>query len=215
MPISTTPHLIERTALLSACGPMGARHGWLALHGLNQRAADFGAPFDALGGPRRVLLPEGPSRTILDPRTDRTGACWTTIPDRPHDLRDTMPWLDTVAGQLDAQAGDGQRVLLGFSQGGIIAARWAISRPRIWDAIVLWGIGIPNNVDPHALAARSKTGRLHLVIGDHDHYATPERRAAMEARLHDAGVAFELIAYPGRHAVTLEPLRQLAAHLEA
>lgn len=215
MSISTEPVSIRRTALLSACGPVGAPHGWLALHGLNQRAARFARPFDAAGGPRRVVLPEGPSRVILDPRTDKTGACWTTVPDRTADMADALPWLDAATARLDAQAGAGKRVLLGFSQGAIIAARFAVARPRVWDAIVLWGMGVPADVDPEALVARCASGRLHLVVGDTDPLATPARVAAVEQRLRSLDVPFERIGYPGGHVVTAEVVAQVAARLSA
>ena len=197
-------------------GPVGAPHGWLVLHGLDQRAATFAASWAELPGQetRRVLAPEGLSRHILDVKTDATGACWTTIPDRPVDLVDTMNWLDIASAQLDAESGQGARVLLGFSQGSIIAARWAVARERIWDAVIIRGGAIPRGVDPHALAARSKTGRIELVVGERDAYATPERRAMMRAALKAAGVPVKLRTFPGGHRLDNDMLAAVAAEFE-
>ncbi len=208
---------VTRTALLAHHGPVGAPHGWLALHGLDQRAATFAAPFARIAGAsgRRVLAPEGLSRHILDTRTDATGACWTTIPDRPVDMVDVMAWLDTAAARLDAEAGGGARVLLGFSQGSIMAARWAVARERVWDAVLIWGGAIPRGVDPRALAARSKTGRVELVVGTRDQFATPERRAAMQAALAEAQVPVRVTTFDGGHRLDDATLAALAAELEA
>ncbi|MCO4760665.1 MAG: dienelactone hydrolase family protein [Myxococcales bacterium] len=207
---------VERTAIVAQHGPVGARHGWMVLHGLDQRAAAFLAPWTRISGQkaRRVLAPEGLSRHILDTKTDATGACWTTIPDRPIDMEDTYRWLDAAAERLDAEAGDGARVLLGFSQGSIMAARWVIQRDRVWDAVLIWGGAIPRGVDPHALAARSKTGRVELVVGDRDQFATPERRAQMKAALSAAGVPVNVRTFPGGHRLDDGTLEALAAELE-
>lgn len=211
---------VARTALLASTGPVGARDGWLVLHGLNQRVEQFGRAFvDAPGGQdRRVLLPEGLSRSILDTRTDKTGACWTTIPDRPRDLRDAFAWIEQAADQLEAQTeprDDGLRVLIGFSQGGILAARLCAQATRRWDAVVLWGSAIPRGLDPRAVVASARSGKLHLIVGDKDRYATPERRALMREGLAAAGVETDVLVYEGGHEVTAEAVALLAERLEA
>ncbi len=207
---------VRRTALLASTGNVGAPHGWLVLHGIHQRAEEFIAPWARFGGgdDRRVLAPEGLSRTILDFKTDKAGACWTTIPDRSIDLPDAFAWLDACAERLDAETGVGKRVLLGFSQGGIIAARWAVARPRIWDAVVLWGSAVPQGVSPAELASRSRDGKLHLVLGDRDEFANEERRAAIGAALAAAGVPLDLRTFAGGHRLDDATLAALAASVE-
>ncbi|MEY3012450.1 MAG: hypothetical protein RIT45_1185 [Pseudomonadota bacterium] len=207
---------VRRTAVLAHTGPVGACHGWLVLHGIHQRAADFIAPWARIEGRdrRRVLAPEGLSRTILDFEKDTAGACWTTIPDRPIDLPDAYAWLDACAARLDAEAGDGARVLLGFSQGSIIAARWAVARERVWDAVVIWGGGIPRDVDPRALASRSRDGAIHLAIGERDAFATAERRESMRAALEQAGVRVKLRTFAGGHRLDDAALVALGESLE-
>ncbi|MCB9740109.1 MAG: dienelactone hydrolase family protein [Deltaproteobacteria bacterium] len=207
---------VRRTAVLAHTGPVGAPNGWMVLHGIHQRAADFIAPWTRIEGQagRRVLAPEGLSRTILDFEKDTAGACWTTIPDRPIDLPDAYAWLDACAERLDREAGDGARVLLGFSQGSIIAARWAVARERLWDAVVIWGGGIPRDVDPRLLASRSKDGAIHLAIGERDSFATAERRDAMRAALQAAGVTVRLRTFAGGHRLDDATIAALATELE-
>lgn len=207
---------VQRTALVASTGRVGAAHGWLLLHGIHQRAEEFVAPWARIddGDQRRVLAPEGLSRTILDFKTDKAGACWTTIPDRAIDLPDAFAWLDTCATQLDAECGPGKRVLLGFSQGGIIAARWAVARRRVWDAVILWGSAVPNGVDPKELAARSRDGKLHLVLGERDEFASDERRAASRAALEASGVAVTLTTFAGGHRLDDATLAQIATVIE-
>lgn len=207
---------VQRTAVVASTGPLGAAHGWLVLHGIHQRAHEFLAPWARIGtdDERRVLAPEGLSRTILDFKTDKAGACWTTVPDRPIDLPDAFAWLDANAARLDAEAGDGKRVLLGFSQGGIIAARWAVARPRIWDAVILWGSAVPSGVDPAELASRSRDGKLHLVLGERDEFANEERRAAIREALDRSGVPVDLVTFAGGHRLDDPTLLQIATAIE-
>ena len=156
------------------------------------------------------------SRTHLAAQSGVGRMVWGMFEREPAlmDLVDTMNWLDIASAQLDAESGQGARVLLGFSQGSIIAARWAVARERIWDAVIIWGGAIPRGVDPHALAARSKTGRIELVVGERDAYATPERRAMMRAALKAAGVPVKLRTFPGGHRLDNDMLAAVAAEFE-
>jgi len=214
--LDTLQMTVQRTALVAHHGPVGARHGWLVLHGLDQRAAHFGRTWAVIPGHerRRVLAPEGLSRHIMNTKTDATGACWTTVPDRPTDMRDTFKYLDQVVARLDAESGDGARVLVGFSQGSIIAARWAAARDRVWDAVILWGGTIPQDVDARSLATRSKSGCVELVVGERDAYATPVRRATMQEALQAAGVNARLRTFSGGHRLDDATLAEIATSLE-
>lgn len=215
-PIDVAAVPAQRTALLASTGPVGARHGWLVLHGIHQRAADFLQPWARIAGrdDRRVLAPEGLSRTILDFGTDATGACWTTVPDRAIEMDDAFAWLDTCWQRLQAEAGPGARVLLGFSQGAIVAARWAVARGHVFDAVLLWGGAVPSDVDPVALSACSRDGRIHLVVGDRDAFAGAERRTQLRQRLDAAGVAVDLVTFAGGHRLDDPTLAGLALALE-
>ncbi len=208
---------VARTALVAHTGPVGARHGWLVLHGILQRAADFIRPWARIEGRegRRVLAPEGLSRIITDFETDATGACWTTMPDRDIEMRDAFAWLDLCWQRLEVEAGDGARVLVGFSQGSIVAARWAVARGRVFDAVLLWGGVVPSDVDAAALAACSRDGAVHIVAGSRDVLADEERRAKQYARLEAAGVRLELTTFEGGHRLDDATLTSLAATLEA
>ncbi len=215
--VQTDAVQVARTALVAHTGPVGARHGWLVLHGILQRAAEFVRPWTRIDGRdgRRVLAPEGLSRIITDFETDATGACWTTVPDREIEMHDAFAWLDLCWQRLDAEAGDGARVLVGFSQGSIVAARWAVARGHVWDAVVLWGGVVPSDVDPAALAACSRDGAVHIVVGSRDSLADDERRAKQQARLAAAGVRLELVTFEGGHRLDDATLSALADTLEA
>ena len=205
-----------RTAIQHSCGPVGAPHGWLVLHGLSDRSESFIDTWARLPGAtqRRVLAPEGLSRHILDPANDVTGACWGTVQDREHDQRDAFAWLDQCYERLQQEATTGARVLLGFSQGSLVAARWAVAREVVWDAVILWGAGVASNVDPARLATRSRSGKIHMVLGTRDRFATPERREAGAHRLKEAGVQAELAEFPGGHRLDDGALARLAQRFE-
>ena len=188
----------------------------MVLHGLSDRSANFIDTWMRLehANSRRVLAPEGLSRHILDPVNDVTGACWGTVEDRPIDQRDAFAWLDQCFSRLQNEAGHGARVLVGFSQGSLIAARWAVARSFVWDAVVLWGAAVPTNVDPRELCKRSKSQKLHIVLGRRDRFATAERRQAVKDRLQGAGVSVEMLDFDGGHRMDDRTLAEVAARFE-
>jgi predicted esterase len=159
-----------------------------------------------------VVAPEALSRFYVgraaggDPA--RVGATWMTREDRLAEIADYVRYLDRA---LDA-ATEGIDLaalpvgVLAFSQGAATATRWVAHRHRhglaVPGRLVIWGGALPDDLaldgaDGDALRAT----RLTLVVGDADEFATPAVVAGQEARLHGAGVPYEVVRYPGGHRI--------------
>jgi dienelactone hydrolase len=206
---------VSRTARFFALGAERAPRVLVALHGYGQQARFFARHFRPLAGDRlRVLVPEALSRFYLDERYERVGASWMTREDREHEIRDQIAYLDAL---VRAEVGSRRRsvhlTVLGFSQGAAAACRWAAGGTARPDRVVVWGGDVPGDLDLHAHRARLPS--LTLVVGDGDRFATPERTAALEARLHAAGVGFERVAYAGGHRLHAATLRTVLAAPDA
>lgn len=187
-----------------------AREQWFLLHGYGQPAADLLASCAELAAPQRLLVaPEALSRFYLRGGTGPVGASWMTREDREHEIADTLGWLDRVAGALDAPHVRA-RCALGFSQGAAAACRWAaLGRTRI-DRLVLWGGGVPPDVDLARCRARLRGLRLQLVRGAEDRVHDDERLAEDSRRLAEHGIEHDVRAFDGGHAVDGRALRRLA-----
>jgi len=197
---------IRRQVRYVSLGSAEAPEVWIALHGYGQLADAFARPFRALAGPhRRVLLPEAPSRFYLDEAYRRIGASWMTREDREAEIVDVVAYLDALVAHT---VPPGSRLCgLGFSQGAAALARWAALGRTPLARMVLWGAGLPDDLDLDAHYPRLPG--LMLVVGDADSFITPERMAAQEERLRAAALPFELVRYAGGHRVEEAVLRQV------
>ncbi len=157
--------------------PEAAHTFALLLHGLGQRAHRVAERLEP-SVPEGVCLvvPEALSRALPRPGAERAGASWSTGEDADADLTDNARYLDDLTDELTERLSvDARRVLLGFSQGGLTAARWLGRRARAWDRMVVWGSALPADVDRPRLRAHLGDAELVVAVGDQDPFVTPER----------------------------------------
>ncbi|HET9425768.1 MAG TPA: alpha/beta fold hydrolase [Gemmatimonadaceae bacterium] len=225
-PIRTAAeHTIEvpRTARYYVLGAGSApgRELWLVLHGFGQLAGDFIEYFSALDdGKHLVAAPEALNRyytqPVSVPSTDRhVGATWMTKEFRDHEIRDYVRYLDIVHAALVAAHRPRRTVLVGFSQGGATATRWAMQGDTAFHSVILWGATLPPDVELSAVNRRLRGASLRLVIGRTDQYIPPEAVAAERARLDAAGVTYDLTEYDAGHSIKRAVLTSLAERIAA
>jgi predicted esterase len=192
------------------------REVWLACHGYGQLAERFARGLAPLLGPgRAVVAPEGLHRFYLDPHDRpaaerRVGATWMTREDRETDIADTNAYLDAVAAAIHVPSPRARIATLGFSQGCATVARWAAASGIPLARIVLWGSGLPHDLDWERAVPRFRTIPLTFVIGEQDGYLTPERIAEQEQALRARDVEYEVLRYPGGHHLDAPTLRAIA-----
>jgi predicted esterase len=210
---------ISRTARYYTLGSAaGAREVWFLIHGYSQLARRFLRHFRPLAAPGRLLVaPEALNRYYSEyapgyHRPDaRIGATWMTREDRLTEIADYVHYLDRLYDVIfsDAPAPPPRRVLLGFSQGAITAARWAALGLARFQHIILWG-GFP----PPELPRRPDVfhgAELTLVWGRSDAYADAGHIDAESAALLAAGVTHRLCWFDGGHQLDDATLQRLAA----
>ena len=202
---SITEHhiTVARTARYAAVGAPGAAELWVVCHGYRQLARRFIREFQGIAGAeRRIVAPEGLSRFYLDEEGGphgpeaRVGATWMTREDRIAEIDDYVAYLDALAERESEQTDVGVRVsgpgrsritALGFSQGTATVARWAVQgRTRI-DRLILWGGGLPHDLDVAAARERLQGVRVALVYGAEDPFVRAEAVAAQLETLRDLG----------------------------
>lgn len=210
---------VTRTARYFALGPEdgSATELWVGLHGYAQLASRFLrwlAPLD--DGHTLIAAPEALSRFYLETGTDgrhgkAIGATWLTREDREADLRDHLRYLDLLLENLLAGSVTRPRVvLLGFSQGVALAARWVAEGRVRPDTLMLWGAPPPPDVPPALLAERLQGHPVHLVAGDRDAYLPPGSIEGTGTTLTEAGAAVTVTRFQGGHEVQCHTLLSLA-----
>lgn len=200
---------MPRTARVVTLGTPGREtsRAWVVLHGYGQLAATFAA---SASWPDRAgcvyVFPEALSRFYdASPETPHAnapvGASWMTREARDDDIADNLAYLDQVRDELGARAPHARVSVLGFSQGGATAARWAEHRARAADPperLVLWGSGMPPDV---ALGDGAPLRRVPVlfVVGTRDRWVTEQRVAAERARFVEAGFPVTVQQFAGGH----------------
>lgn len=212
--------VVQRTAVIASRGPepgKSVRELWYVLHGQAMRAAQVLDMAKALDdGTRLVVAPEALNRHYVGPAVARdapVGATWMTRAEREADIRDIVAYLDAVHAHQRQQFGGATApvTLLGFSQGGAAAVRWAALGAVRPARLVVWESSLPPEVDYRALMARQPGMRVTYVCGTRDKFITPKVLEAQHALLRDAGVPFDTVSFDGGHRLDDATLQALVA----
>ncbi len=217
---------VTRTARYATLGTPGPalQQVWFVLHGFGQLARYFVRNFAALDDGRRLIVaPEALSRFYLgevDGATSakaRVGATWMTREDRLTEIGDYVRYLDALHAHVMAEvaaAGPAgpkvETIALGFSQGVATVCRWVHNGSAPLDRLVLWAGTLPPEIASDDDFARFRALDLAIVMGAHDHFATPARVEELEARLQARAVRYRLIRFDGGHEFDDGVLRELA-----
>jgi predicted esterase len=214
---------VYRTARYALLGdPAGpVEEVWMVCHGYGQLASYFLRHFRPVEAPHRLIVaPEGLSRFYLENDTGdhyRVGASWMTREARLAEIDDYVRLLDAVYTDVLTRAGTPTAHLtaLGFSQGGATVTRWLAQSLMLGDPpaerLVLWGSGLPHDLDLETHGDWLRRVDLTLVAGEEDEYATPERLAEQEAVLRAASLPWETHRFAGGHHLDADLLRLLAS----
>lgn len=215
-----TEHLdVRRTALLVSLGPEpgpAVRELWYLLHGQAMRAAQILEMARTLdSGSRLLVAPEALNRHYVGPAVAKDapiGATWMTRAEREADIHDNIAYLESVHAHLRRQFGGitPPVTVLGFSQGGAAAVRWAAHGGIRPARLIIWESSLPPEVDYAALAARQSGMHLTYVCGTRDKFITPKVLEAQHARLKQANVPFDEVSFDGGHRLDDETLRAVA-----
>jgi predicted esterase len=210
---------VEKTAryyLLGEPGPL-IREVWICCHGYGQLAGRFLRHFEALAdGSRLLVAPEALHRFYLDPpdrpaADRRVGATWRTREDRAADIDDYVRYLDAVWQHLRPEMPEGVKlVALGFSQGTATVARWAAAGQEPISTLVLWGSGLPPDLDWSRARARFQQMRVLLVGGKTDPQMPLERWSEQQEFLTSQQIRSEIVLFSGGHRIDSATLQRLA-----
>ena len=203
---------VRRTARYHVLGDPQADWSelWFVLHGYGQLARRFLAEFAAVARPDRLIVaPEGLSRFYLRGTGGPVGASWMTSDGREAEIEDYLGYLEAVRAELVAGRPSADEGLLGFSQGCATAGRWAVRGARSPRRLVLWGGGLPPDLDPQRARAALASTAVTLVAGERDEHVSAERLEAEVAALAGLGARAALLRFDGGHHLDGTALRSL------
>lgn len=204
---------VPRTARFVTLGPLDrpARDVWFALHGYGQLAPRFARRFAPLDdGERLIVVPEGLSRYYVDHKARLVGASWMTREDRLAEIADYVEYLDRVLDTVlaaGATPAETPTTVLGFSQGTHTACRWLAEGHVHAARAILWGAGLPIDLD-FGTGALQET-EVVFVRGEADAHQSKDQVDADAETLAKHGIRHRAVTHPGGHEIDPDVLRAL------
>jgi len=194
----------------------------VALHGLGASAHDLIGLAPLLhDGQALVVCPEGPLSIPIGPGPGATGRAWFPLTRGGPTRADALERAATqVVGFLDALRArypirPDRLVLLGFSQGGVLAYRIFLERPERFAGLVALSSWLPQELDERLPVSESPIDRPALVIhGTRDPMIEVERGRESRKRLLRRHVPLTYREYDMGHEINPDALRELRRWLD-
>ena len=104
--------------------------------------------------------------------------------------------------------------ILGFSQGGPTAFRWASQLKENLGILIAWGTDVPEDVYSSNMGLQKiNASNVKLVIGSDDEYISSDKVDDYIMGLHDQGVDFDYHTFEGKHELHEKTVRYFHARL--
>ena len=194
----------------------------LAIHGWGANAQDLLGLAPHLGGGRFLMLcPQGPLEVPLGPRA--VGYGWFPLTmGRPPDLPAILSARDRLGAFLDAALErypiDRKKlVVLGFSQGGVMAYGLALAGPGRFAAVAVLSSWLPGELAALFSTQDTKAKKLPPVLVQHglrDELIQIDRARASLETLRALGAGADYREYDMGHEISSRSLADLSAWLE-
>jgi len=185
---------------------------WLICHGYGQLSKHFSRKFNSLDRQKNYLVfPQGLSKFYLDDKHARVGATWMTKEDRLTDIENQYNYLDAVLNSAVGLNWQEKRInFFGFSQGVSTICRYAAHKKFNFNKLILWGGGIPPELEKEDFNFMSSLMSVHMYLGDKDEYYTEE---AYDLHVNKAkeimGDRVQFTIFDGSHQVVPDLLKDL------
>lgn len=192
----------------------------LTLHGRGANALDLLglAPY-ICGGRFLVICPQGPLETPIGPES--TGYAWYPMslggaPDIAAILASRQKLQEFLEQCLERYPVDRNKlVLLGFSQGGVMAYSVALAGARRFAALVALSSWLPQELTPHlTLAEAAPPLPILIQHGTQDSMIEIQRARQSVETLRQARVPLDYREYEMGHEIRPRSLNDLSAWLE-
>jgi len=184
---------------------------WLVLHGYGQLAEFFIRKFGELDSAERLFVaPEGTNYTYLKGFEGRIGANWMTRHERETAIANNHRFLDQLMEHLLRDFSAVPRVhVLGFSQGGATATRWASRWSGRVETLVLWAGGFAQDMALDVAREKFSQTKLISVLGNQDELITRESIEIQEEMIEKLDLSVEKLNFEGGHELESKLLKEI------
>jgi predicted esterase len=185
---------------------------WIVLHGFKQLAEVFIKYFKTVVDENTlVVAPEALNKFYLEGFNGKVGATWMTKENRENEIIDYVNYLDSVYDEVVKYGlfSNAKVTVLGFSQGTATACRWLVMGKSKIDKLIIWGGGIPPDIDLSSSKKLFDSSDLTIVIGDGDEFISNEQLKEELKKLDEIKLIYKYLSYSGGHEIRADILRQI------
>ena len=149
---------------------------WLVFHGMGYLSKYFIRYFSDLNAEENfIIAPQAPSKYYQDRKFKHVGASWLTRENTSLETENILNYIDAVV-ESENIGTPHNLIVLGYSQGVSIAARWVASRKVNCDKLILHSGGIPKELVAKDFEFLKPSTRVIYLYGDKDEYITEARK---------------------------------------
>ncbi|WP_044404440.1 alpha/beta hydrolase [Lacinutrix sp. Hel_I_90] len=178
------------------------KHIWLVCHGMGYLSKYFIRYFNQLNTEENyVIAPQAPSLYYQGKDFKHVGASWLTKENTHLETENIFNYFDAI---LEAEniPKNASLIVLGYSQGVSVAARYIAKRQLQCNHLVLHSGGIPKELRPEDFTFLK--AKVSLVYGTEDEYINKERATHETKRAEELfGKNLEIIPFDGKHVVNV------------
>jgi len=184
---------------------------WVVFHGMGYLSKYFINYFSELNADENyIIAPQAPSKYYQGKDFKHVGASWLTRENTQMETQNILNYIDEVYSK-ERVGKTTNLIVLGYSQGVSIAARWVASRKIQCNKLILHSGGIPNELEPADFEFLSTQTEVIYLYGNKDQYITEARET--EEKLKGSKLfqnRLKIEVFNGTHEVNREVLLKLS-----
>ncbi len=184
---------------------------WIVFHGMGYLSKYFIKYFSHLDSEENfIVAPQAPSKYYQDKAFKHIGASWLTRENTQMETANVLNYIDAVF-KKEVDISNKKIIVMGYSQGVSIAARWVASRKIGCDYLLLHSGGIPTELSPADFTFLNKSTPVAYVYGNKDPYITEARKTEEQLRATKLfGDQLKVEVFDGVHEVNTHFLKNIS-----
>lgn len=183
------------------------------LHGYAQNADGFLHSFAPLfSNELLIVAPEGLSKLYFKDFTNNPASSWMTSLERENELYDFYAYMQNVENEISNKIKSSVNFhVLGFSQGGAMASRYAANSHLFFKNIFIYAATPAHDLAWQNIAKESK---WHIIYGNKDWVVTPERFKEVEQLFVKQQIETSVFKFDGKHEIDIQAIMYLKNIIE-
>ncbi len=184
---------------------------WVVFHGLGYLSKYFIKYFSRINPEENfIIAPQAPSKYYQGNDFKHVGASWLTRENTVEETKNVLAYVDEVF-KNEVTDIPKNLIVLGFSQGVSIAARWVASRRVDCNHLVLHSGGIPKELVPEDFSFLKEGVKVTYIYGNRDEYINIARKTEEEIKGNRLfGNHLKIEVFDGIHEVNMDYIKEIS-----